>query len=194
MADEVEKLIAEIEQRNALRNKQNAIDYWLSEYERYFAQTSNPLCVWSTIHFCNLKGVAMPGWVLAYLIETAAKMHGEVATADPEEAARRSLKAMGLSRTRGQESPFTEWRLWQKREKACLDFAQAILAGEVYKNAKADVARDSEIAELSLDLWLRNFFPGKTEHEEWPDFFKNELDVYSDRFNPGLAALLRGTP
>ena len=84
MADEVEKLIAEIEQRNALRNKQNAIDYWLSEYERYFAQTSNPLCVWSTISVLQFEGRCDAWLVLAYLIETAAKMHGEVATADPE--------------------------------------------------------------------------------------------------------------
>ena len=104
MADEVEKLIAEIEQRNVLRDKQNAIDDWLNEYERYFAETSNPICVWATIRYCDEKGIGLPDWVMAYLVRSASRVL-KIAEGPAKQAAERCVGALGFSLTTGRSRP-----------------------------------------------------------------------------------------
>jgi hypothetical protein len=191
-AKTLEDHVAEIEQRNAFRNKQNAIDYWLSQYERHFAETGNPICVWATIRYCDEKGIDLPEWVLTYLHESASRVL-EIAEGPAKTAGGRCLHALGFSRAGKKESPFEDWSRWKRREPACLDFARRICSGNAQKNARSDTAGAFNVAPTTLDTWLCDFFPEKGQRKEtWSDFFRQELDLEGPRFNKALAALLGG--
>jgi hypothetical protein len=181
-------LVADIEARNQFWRRVGAIEHWIELAEADFAETSNPLCVWVMIRYCDKRGVPLPGWVLTYLSEAAAKIQ-EIAAAEPKKAPDRCLHALGFKRSCGQESPFEDWQRWTRREPACVAFARKICGGAVFKNARADVAREFNVAPSTLDAWLGKFFPGKGR-EEWPEFFRAELDIEGPRFNKTFAAVM----
>jgi hypothetical protein len=193
MADRaLEDIVAEIEARNQRRNRENAVEGWIALAEDYFAKSGNPLCVWATIRYCDEKGVGLPGWVTTYLVKSAARVI-EIAAGPAKTAPERCLDALGFRRPRGQESPFEDWYRWTRREPACLEFARRVCGGEALKKARYGTAATFNVAETTLDAWLREFFPGKGGKETWNEFFKHELDLEGPRYNKTLSALLGGS-
>jgi hypothetical protein len=131
----------------------------------------------------------MPAWVLKYLRNTASSIM-DIAAGPAKTAPDRCVEALGFRLPRGHESPFEDWRRWARREPACVAFAHKICGGAAYKNARADVARESNVAATTLEKWLSDFFPGKGQDETWPEFLRAELDIEGPRYNKTFAATM----
>jgi hypothetical protein len=183
--------IAEIEARSLMRNKRQAVEHEVSRLGAYYAETGNPLCVWAIIRYCDDKGVDLPGWARDYLSKSAVAIM-EIATGPAKTAPDRCLEALGLRLPRGKESPFEEYRRWTLREPACVEFARLICAGTVYKNARLDAAGKFGVSPTTLDVWLRDFFPGRGQGERWSEFLKQVLDLEGPRFSPTLSSAMGG--
>lgn len=121
-------------------------------HHRKFVETGNPIHAWCAyVQARRLKGI--PGWILEYFDNVAARLIAPEGTKDPKAIA----ASLGL-RTRGGGPSARERALTAKRNAAVLDR----VANELDKGAtmKAAVAKVADQACLSPDR-VRNIVYGK---------------------------------
>jgi hypothetical protein len=191
-ASDISDLVNEIESRNNEKNRREAQKFQLSLFHTWFVDKGNPLYVWAAVKYCADKELHLPEWVIESLTRTADDLLKIARTTAPGDAPKAALKALGLSVLTGKESPFQEFELATKRELVCLSFARKILSGAPHKQARWDVANESEKVSIqTVDSWLRDFYPDKRgDLETWGDFFRRKTNLEGPDYDKLLASLL----
>jgi len=182
--------LAEIEARNRARLRDVGIAIQLEQFEiGYVGPPSNPYFAWAAIHFAIEKQAEAPDWAKQYLADSAKQMV-ELAQRGAESKA--IPIALGFQPSRGRPSAGSQIAHGARREAACAAFAKAVLSGSRKEEAlRAGAAAAGNIEPGTVEEYLATFFPGHRNGEAWAEFFRDAVNIQSERYSGELAVLLR---